>query len=87
LLKRVAAPDWLVDIAEEFKVQRSTLFLSVHILDRALDAMPTSKEKLQLLGCASFLIASKLEEVCSSSWNDFIFELSAPRKRLWWTST
>jgi hypothetical protein len=55
--------DWLVDIAEEFKLQRATLYLSVRLLDRALDVLPMRREKLQLLGCACVLIAAKLEEV------------------------
>jgi hypothetical protein len=55
--------DWLVDIAEEFKVKRSTLYLCVNLLDRSLDTTPVRREKLQLLGCACFLVAAKLEEV------------------------
>ena len=64
--------DWLVDITQEFKLQRSTLFLSVNILDRSLDLVPVRRERLQLLGCACVLIAAKLEEVYAPSVDDMV---------------
>jgi hypothetical protein len=55
--------DWLGDIASEFKITRSTLFLAVNLLDRMLDVLPVHRDNLQLHGCACFLVAAKLEEV------------------------
>lgn len=55
--------DWMFDIAQEYNAQPTTLYLSVTLLDRALDKMAVRRSKLQLLGCACFLIAAKIEEV------------------------
>jgi len=64
--------DWLVDISQEFKLQQSTVFAAVNLLDRALDVIPVRRERLQLLGCACVLIATKLEEVYAPSVDDMV---------------
>lgn len=50
--------DWLVEVAEEYKLLPETLFLSVSYIDRFLSVSPVSKSRLQLLGVSSMLIAS-----------------------------
>ncbi|KAL2895093.1 putative cyclin-A3-1 [Bienertia sinuspersici] len=55
--------DWLVELAEEFKVVSDTLYLTVSHIDRYLSFKPISRQKLQLLGVSAMLIASKYEEI------------------------
>ena len=50
--------DWLVEVAEEYKLFRQTLFLSVNYIDRFLSTMAVNRGKLQLLGTACTFIAS-----------------------------
>lgn len=50
--------DWLVEVAEEYRLLPDTLHLSVSYLDWFLSINPVTKSKLQLLGVASMLIAS-----------------------------
>ena len=50
--------DWLVEVAEEYGLLSETLYLSVSYIDRFLSANPVCRQKLQLLGVSSMLIAS-----------------------------
>lgn len=50
--------DWLVEVAEEYKLLPDTLYLSISYVDRFLSLDPVNKQKLQLLGVSSMLIAS-----------------------------
>lgn len=50
--------DWLVEVAEEYKLLSDTLFLSIYYVDRFLSLNALSRKKLQLLGVSSMLIAS-----------------------------
>ncbi len=51
--------DWLVDVHLKFKLLPETLYLTVNMIDRYLDKEVISRRKLQLVGIASMLIASK----------------------------
>ncbi|KAK9756403.1 hypothetical protein RND81_01G094700 [Saponaria officinalis] len=55
--------DWLVELAEEFKVVSDTLYLSISYVDRYLSSKPINRQKLQLLGVSAMFIASKYEEI------------------------
>ncbi|XP_062024125.1 putative cyclin-A3-1 [Rosa rugosa] len=55
--------DWLVEVADEFKLLPDTLHLSVSYVDKYLSMNVINKQKLQLLGVASMFIASKYEEI------------------------
>lgn len=55
--------DWLVEVADEYKLTSDTLFLTVSYIDRFLSSNPLSRNKLQLLGVSSMLVASKFEEI------------------------
>jgi hypothetical protein len=55
--------DWLVEVHHKFKLQPSTLWLCVNILDRYLEVVPTVRSKLQLVGVSSLLISCKFEEI------------------------
>lgn len=50
--------DWLVEVAEEYKLHRETLFLSVNYIDRFLSQMSVLRGKLQLVGAASMFLAA-----------------------------
>jgi len=65
--------DWLVEVAEEYQISTETLFLSKNYIDRYLSQVAVTKGKLQLLGIASMLIASKYEEVYAPAVDDFVY--------------
>lgn len=50
--------DWLVEVAEEYRLLPDTMYLSISYVDRFLSLDPVNKQKLQLLGVSSMLIAS-----------------------------
>ena len=50
--------DWLVEVAEEYKLLSDTLYLSISYIDRFLSANVLNKQRLQLLGVSSMLVAS-----------------------------
>jgi hypothetical protein len=55
--------DWMTGVAVEYKLQSSTYFLAIAIVDKVLMSMaPVLKAKFQLIGCACILIAGKIEE-------------------------
>lgn len=50
--------DWLVEVAEEYKLLSDTLYLTVSYVDRFLSLNSLNRKMLQLLGVSSMLIAS-----------------------------
>ncbi|XP_047323314.1 putative cyclin-A3-1 [Impatiens glandulifera] len=65
--------DWLVEVAEEYKLQSDTLYLSISYIDKFLSTNPINKKRLQLLGVSSMLIASKFEEIKPPTVDDFCY--------------
>ncbi|KAG0472388.1 hypothetical protein HPP92_016934 [Vanilla planifolia] len=65
--------DWLVEVAEEYKLVSDTLFLTVSYIDRYLSFNAISRQKLQLLGVSAMLIASKYEEISPPHIEDFCY--------------
>ncbi|KAG6608177.1 Cyclin-A2-1, partial [Cucurbita argyrosperma subsp. sororia] len=65
--------DWIVEVTEEYKLVPDTLYLTVNIIDRFLSQNHMEKKRLQLLGVACMLIASKYEEICAPRVEDFCF--------------
>lgn len=55
--------DWLVEVADDFRLHTETLFLAVSYLDRFLSSRQIQREELQLLGIACLYIAAKYEEI------------------------
>ncbi|XP_050364114.1 putative cyclin-A3-1 [Argentina anserina] len=55
--------DWLVEVAEEYKLLSDTLYLTVSYVDRFLSFNSLNRKMLQLLGVSSMLVASKYEEI------------------------
>ncbi|KAF3446589.1 hypothetical protein FNV43_RR11769 [Rhamnella rubrinervis] len=65
--------DWLVEVAEEYKLGSETLYLSVSYIDRYLSLNAVNRQKLQLLGVSSMLIASKYEEISPPHVEEFCY--------------
>ena len=64
--------NWLMETHLRFRFLHETLFLCVNILDRMLSLRVISIQKLQLVGIACLLIASKYEETCSPSVSEMV---------------
>ncbi|KAK3146754.1 hypothetical protein QOZ80_3BG0271480 [Eleusine coracana subsp. coracana] len=65
--------DWLVEVAEEYKLVSDTLYLTVSYIDRFLSSNALNRQKLQLLGVSAMLIASKYEEISPPNVEDFCY--------------
>lgn len=50
--------DWLVEVAEEYKLVPDTLYLAVAYIDRFLSTKIVDRQRLQLLGVACMLVAA-----------------------------
>ncbi|ESN94546.1 hypothetical protein HELRODRAFT_95727 [Helobdella robusta] len=59
---RATLIDWMVDVTEEFQMPTEVIHLATNYLDRFLSLMAVNRQRLQLLGTACLLIASKLED-------------------------
>jgi len=55
---RAILVDWLIEVAQEYKLQNETLYLAVSFIDRFLSLMSVVRAKLQLLGTAAMFVAS-----------------------------
>ena len=60
---RAILVDWMVEVAQEYKLVSETLYLSVSYVDRYLSAIPVQRNQLQLVGVTCMLLASKYEEI------------------------
>eukprot|EP00891_Asterochloris_glomerata_P009791 jgi/Astpho2/9791/fgenesh1_pm.00149_%23_28_t len=65
--------DWLVEVAQEYKLVSDTLFLAVSFLDRFLSVVPTKRNRLQLVGVGAMLVAAKYEEIYAPQISEFCF--------------
>ncbi|KAL2454199.1 Cyclin-A3-2 [Abeliophyllum distichum] len=65
--------DWLAEVAEEYKLLPDTLYLTVSYIDRFLSMNAINRQRLQLLGVSSMLIASKYEEIRPPRVDDFCY--------------
>ncbi|KAM4726257.1 cyclin-A1 [Anableps anableps] len=71
---RVILVDWLVEVVQEYKLGSETLHLAVNYLDRFLSCTTFIKRnKLQLVGTAALLVASKYEEIFPPELNEFVY--------------
>lgn len=64
--------DWLVDVNVKFRLLPETLFLTINLIDRYLTKVKASRNKLQLVGVSSLLIACKFEEIYPPSLKEFV---------------
>lgn len=65
--------DWLVQVHLRFHLLQETLYLTVAIIDRFLQVHEVSRNKLQLVGVTSMLVASKYEEMYAPEIADFVY--------------
>ncbi|XP_048736661.1 G2/mitotic-specific cyclin-B-like [Ostrea edulis] len=65
--------DWLCQVHHRFHLLQETLYLTVSIIDRFLQIHPVPRNKLQLVGVTSMLIASKYEEMYAPEVADFVY--------------
>lgn len=65
--------DWLVEVAEEYRLQTETLYLAVSYIDRFLSYMSVVRAKLQLVGTAAMFIAAKYEEIYPPDVGEFVY--------------
>ncbi|KAF8722099.1 hypothetical protein HU200_022736 [Digitaria exilis] len=65
--------DWLVEVAEEYKLVSDTLYLTVAYIDRYLSVHALNRQRLQLLGVSAMLTASKYEEISPPNVEDFCY--------------
>lgn len=70
---RAILVDWLVEVVEEYKLSTETLYLGVGYLDRYLSKKSVVRSKLQLVGVACMLLASKYEEIYAPSVEEFVY--------------
>ncbi|XP_072977180.1 cyclin-A3-1-like [Typha angustifolia] len=70
---RATLVDWLVEVAEEYKLLADTLYLTISYVDRFLSANALGRQKLQLLGVSCMLVASKYEEIIPPNVEDFCY--------------
>ena len=57
--------DWLIEVHHRLRFKRKTLFQTIYIIDLYLSYKTIERRQFQLLGVASLLISSKLNEI---SW-------------------
>lgn len=65
--------DWLVEVHLKFKLVPETLYLTVNLIDRYLEKEQVNRQKLQLVGVTSMMIASKYEEIYPPIIKDFVY--------------
>lgn len=71
---RLVLVDWLFDVQLQFSLLSETMFLAVAIIDRYLQKVHIiDKKKIQLLGAASLLVASKYEETYPPEISNFVY--------------
>ncbi|GAB0491550.1 hypothetical protein MMPV_002804 [Pyropia vietnamensis] len=70
---RAILVDWLVDVALKFKLSGETLWLTVNVIDRFLSKRPVIRQRLQLVGVTSMLIAAKYQEIYAPETRDFVY--------------
>jgi hypothetical protein len=65
--------DWLIEVHLKFKLRHETLFLTVNILDRFLAVQKVARQRLQLVGVTSLMIAAKYEEIYPPEVRDYVY--------------
>ncbi len=69
---RAILVDWLFEVSRKFKAQQQSYHLTISLLDRYLDHTIICRSKLQLVGMAAFLIATKFEEIYPPALQDLV---------------
>jgi transcription initiation factor TFIIIB Brf1 subunit/transcription initiation factor TFIIB len=64
--------DWLIEVHLAFKMNISTLYLAVSLIDRYLEKNKSCRESLQLVGISALFTASKIEDIYPPPLSDFV---------------
>ena len=70
---RAILVDWLIDVHAKFKLLPETLYLTINLIDRFLTKTQGQKSKLQLVGVAALMIATKFEEIYPPTLKDLVY--------------
>lgn len=70
---RATLVDWMVEVQENFELNHETLYLGVKLVDRYLSLAPVTRAALQLVGATALFLASKYDERCPPSIQDFLY--------------
>jgi G2/mitotic-specific cyclin 2 len=70
---RTKLVSWIMQVHIQFKLLPETLYLAVNIIDRFLSLRCVSVSKLQLVGVAALMIASKYEEIMAPCIGDLAY--------------
>lgn len=70
---RAILVDWLVEVAEEYRLHTHTLYVAVSYIDRFLSEMSVQRGKLQLVGVTCMLLAAKFEEIYPPAIDEFVY--------------
>lgn len=70
---RTILVDWLFQVHHRFQLMQETLYLTIAILDRFLQANTVTRSRLQLAGVTAMLLASKYEEMYAPEVSDFVY--------------
>merc|ERR1712121_599720 len=72
---RAVLIDWLIEVHNQFKLLQETLYMTIFIIDRFLQAegLHLKRNKFQLLGVTCMFTASKVEEMYAPEINDFVY--------------
>ena len=70
---RAILVDWLVEVAEEYKLCADTLYLAVGYLDRLLTVHRVPRAQLQLVGISCMWVAAKYEEIYPPNVSEFSY--------------
>ncbi|KAI5006175.1 hypothetical protein ZWY2020_033418 [Hordeum vulgare] len=77
--------DWLVEVAEEYRLVPDTLYLTVNYIDRYLSGNEINRQRLQLLGVACMLIAARFVRAAQVSASTIFLSkfILQPAKHPW----
>lgn len=68
--------DWMIAVAEQFKLRNETVMLSIRYVDKFLSNIYNQNidnAKIQLIGVVSLLISSKIEEIIPPRIEDLLY--------------
>jgi len=65
--------DWLVEVHMKYRCRPESLYLTINLIDRYLSLVTVARNRLQLVGVAAMLIATKFEEITPPEIGDFVY--------------
>ncbi|CAG0888795.1 unnamed protein product [Cyprideis torosa] len=70
---RTILVDWLVEVADEYRLSQECLFMAIGYIDRFLSKMSISRSRLQLLGTTAMFLAAKFQEIYPPNAEEFVY--------------